>query len=73
MNLFNRMMNAFEAHGSFAIIGKVYALYEKRVVTFILVQQTKFPSYCKKKTTTKLIWFCRLLLVLLMLLNNFTK
>ena len=43
-NLFNRMMNIFESRWFIVIIGKVYALFGKRLVTFILVQQSKFPS-----------------------------
>ena len=43
-NLFNRMMNRFESRWFVAIVGKVYHLGRKRLVTFILVRKSKFPS-----------------------------
>ena len=47
-NLFNKMMNKFRNSWFIAVIGEEYALFGKKVVTFILVQQSKFPYYCKK-------------------------
>ena len=47
------MMNKFENRWFFVIIGEVYALSRKRVVTFIIVQRMIFSSYCKRKQPKK--------------------
>ena len=51
-NLFNRMMKTFGSRWFIAIIEEVYRL-GMILVTFILVQQSKFPSIMKK--TTKMV------------------
>ena len=77
-NLFNRMMNRFESRWFIVIIGEVYPLDGKRLVTFLfffLVRKSEFPSITKKKKKKqqKMIWFCKVFFLLLMLLNNFIK
>ena len=47
--LFNGMMNKFKWFVT--IIGDVYALFRKTLVTLILVQQSNFPDIAKTATT----------------------
>ena len=49
MNLFNRMMNNLEADGLIQSLKKFITLFGKRLVIFVLVQQSKFPSITKTK------------------------
>ena len=44
------MMNGFESRWFIAIIGEVYRLVWNGLITFILVQQRKFPSITKKSS-----------------------
>ena len=66
-----------KAGGLIVIIGEVYAFFGKVVVTFILVQQSKFPHIANKPKNNskeqKMVWFCKMHLLLLMLPNNFTE
>ena len=43
------MMNRFESRWFIAISGEVYHLVRNRLVTLVLVQQSKFPSITKLK------------------------
>ena len=55
-NLLNRMMNRFESRWFIAIIGEVHHLvWKKRPITFVLVQQSKFPSITKKSQQNKMV------------------
>ena len=80
-NIFNRMMNKFERRWFIAIIEEVYCLvwketshlYFSAAEQISLILQQKQKQNKKNKTKQKTIWFCRMLFLLLMLQNNFTK
>ena len=62
-----------KAGGLLQLLEKFISLFGKRLVTFILVQHRKFPSIKKTNKQKIIIWFCKMLFLLLMLHNNFTK
>ena len=48
-------MNRFESRWFIAIMEKFISLIEKRLVTFILMQQSKFPSITKKQPKNNMV------------------
>ena len=47
-NVFNRTMNTFDNRWFIASLKKFIALFGERLVTFIMMQHSKFPSITKQ-------------------------
>ena len=58
-NIFNRKMNRFENSWLLQSLEKFIAMFGKGLVTFILVQPSKFPSITKKTINEKQYGFAR--------------